>query len=221
MPGDFARHIDHTLLTATGTTEDVRRLCREARDLAMAAVCIFPCHVALAREILRETRVQVATVLAFPFGATFTEVKAAEVRTAAAQGADEADIVMNISLIKSGSDAAVEAEMQYLADLARKLGVLTKFIMETGSLNENEKVRICRIANRVRPDFMKTSTGFGHAGATVDDVKLLRTSLLPEIQIKASGGIRSYVEALALLKAGASRVGTSSGVAIVEESRKL
>ena len=111
--------------------------------------------------------------------------------------------------------------MQYLADLARKLGVLTKFIMETGALNENEKVRICRIANRVRPDFMKTSTGIVHTGATVDDVKLMRTSLLPEIQIKASGGIRSYVEALALLKAGASRIGTSSGVAIVEESRKL
>ena len=127
--------IDHTLLTANATTADVSRLCTEARDFAMAAVCIFPCHVALAREILRSTRVKIATVIAFPFGVTFTEVKAAEMRAAAAQGADEADIVMNISLLKSGNNAAVETEMQYLADLARKLGVVTKFIMETGYLN--------------------------------------------------------------------------------------
>lgn len=221
MPGDFARHLDHTLLKATGTTADVTRLCKEARDYAMAAVCIFPCHVPLAREILRETRVKIATVVAFPFGATFTDIKVAEMRAAASQGADEADFVINISLLKSGNDAAVETEMQHLTDSARNLGVQTKFIIEAGALSQDEKLRICKIANRVRPDFMKTSTGYGPSGATVQDVRLMRDALLPEIQIKAAGGIRTYNEALALLRAGASRIGTSSGVAMVEESRKL
>ena len=219
-PVDFGRHIDHTLLRPTGTTTDVSRLCTEARDYAMAAVCVFPSHVSLAREILRNTRVKVATVIAFPFGATYTEVKAAEMRTAASMGANEADIVINISLLKSGADTAVEAEMQYLTGVARGLGVATKFIMETGCLSNDEKVRVCAIANRVRPNFMKTSTGYGPSGATIDDVALMRASLLPEIQIKAAGGIRSLDDALKLMKAGASRIGTSSGVAIVEESRK-
>jgi deoxyribose-phosphate aldolase len=221
MPGDFGRHIDHTLLRPTGTTSDVSSLCRDARDYAMSAVCIFPSHVSLAREILRSTRVKVATVIAFPFGVTYTEIKAAEMRTAASMGADEADIVINLSLLKSGADAAVEAEMQYLTGIARGLGVTTKFIMETGCLSNDEKVRVCKIANRVRPNFMKTSTGYGPSGATVEDVALMRATLLPEIQIKAAGGIRSHREAVMLLQAGASRIGTSSGVAIVEESRKL
>jgi len=220
MPADFGRHIDHTLLRPTATTADVSRLCKEARDYDMAAVCVFPSHVSLARESLRNTHVKVATVIAFPFGVTYSEVKAAEMRTAASMGANEADIVMNISLLKSGADAAVEAEMQYLTGIARGLGVATKFIMETGCLSNDEKIRICTIANRVRPNFMKTSTGYGPAGATVEDVTLMRATLLPAIQIKASGGIRSYSEAMALLQAGASRIGTSAGVAIVEESRK-
>jgi deoxyribose-phosphate aldolase len=221
MPSDFGRHIDHTLLRSTGTTSDVSRLCREARDYDMAAVCVFPSHVSMAREILRNTRIKVATVIAFPFGVTYSEVKAVEMRTAASMGANEADIVINISLLKSGADAAVEAEMQYLTGIARGLGIATKFIMETGCLTNDEKLRVCAIANRVRPNFMKTSTGFGPSGATVEDVALMRATLLPEIQIKAAGGIRSHSEVLALLQAGASRIGTSSGVAIVEESRKL
>lgn len=221
MPGDFGRHLDHTLLRPTATTADVTRLCAEARQHAMAAVCVFPCHVSVARDALRGSRVNIATVVAFPFGATFTEVKLAEMRAAASQGADEADIVINISLLKSLDEAGVETEMQYLNDAARGLGVAVKFIIETGYLTSDEKGRVCRIANRVRPAFMKTSTGYGPSGATVEDVKLMRASLLPEIQIKAAGGIRSYSEALALLQAGASRIGTSSGVAIVEESRKL
>ena len=221
MSNDFGRYIDHTLLRPTATVDDVRRLCREARDHAMAAVCLFPHYVPLAREILRNTRIKIATVIAFPFGVTFTEIKAAEMRAAAARGADEADFVINIAQLKSGDDAAVETEMQFLANASRGLGVLSKFIIETGYLNDDEKLRVCRIANRVRPDFMKTSTGYGPAGARVEDVKLMRTALLPEIQIKASGGIRSHREALALLQAGASRIGTSSGVVIVEESRKV
>jgi deoxyribose-phosphate aldolase len=221
MPNDFGRYIDHTLLRPTATADDVRRLCKEARDYAMAAVCVFPYYVPLAREILRNTRVKIATVIAFPFGVTFTEVKAAEMRASAAKGADEADFVINISLLKSRDDAAVEAEMQYLSDACRTLGVVSKFIIETGSLTNDEKLRACKIANRVRPDFVKTSTGYGASGATAEDVKLLRSVLLPEIQIKASGGIRSHREALALVQAGASRIGTSSGIVILEESRKV
>jgi deoxyribose-phosphate aldolase len=221
MPADFGRHIDHTLLRPTATTSEVSRLCKEARDYGMAAVCIFPGHVRLAREILKTTRVKIATVIAFPFGVTFTDIKMAEMRQAAGSGADEMDIVINISLLKSGEDTAVEAEMQQLTTVARTLGVATKVIIETGYLTDDEKVRVCKIANRVRPDFMKTSTGYGPSGATVEDVTLMRTTLLPEIQIKAAGGVRSHNDALVLLKAGASRIGTSSGVAIVEESRKL
>ena len=220
MPADFGRHIDHTLLHPTGTSSDATRLCREARDYGMAAVCLFPSHVSLAREVLRNTRVKLATVIAFPFGVTFADIKASEMRTAASLGADEVDIVINISLLKSGNDRAVEAEMQQLTTIARGLGVITKFIMETAYLTDEEKVRVCRMANRVRPDFMKTSTGYGPSGATVEDVVMMRNNLLPEIQIKAAGGIRSHKDAAALIRAGASRIGTSSGVAIVEESRK-
>jgi len=221
MPADFGRHIDHTLLRPTGTISEATRLCTEARDYGMAAVCVFPTHVALAREILRDTRVKVATVIAFPFGVTLTDAKVSEMRAAASLGADEADIVINISLLKSGDNAGVESEMQQLTAMARGLGVVTKFIMEMAYLTTEEKVRVFKMANRVRPNFMKTSTGYGPSGATVEDVAMMRESLLPEIQIKAAGGVRSHREALALIRAGASRIGTSSGVAIVEESRKL
>jgi deoxyribose-phosphate aldolase len=186
----------------------------------MAAVCVFPSHVSGARDALRNTRVKIATVIAFPFGVTFTEVKEAELRTAAARGADEADFVINIAALKSGDASSVETEMQSLTDTARGLGVVSKFIIETAYLGHEEKLLACKIANRVRPDFMKTSTGYAPAGATVEDVKLMRANLLPEIQIKAAGGIRTYKDARALLEAGATRLGTSSGIAIVEEARK-
>ena len=220
MPADFGRHIDHTLLRPIATPPDVSRLCSEARDYGMAAVCVFPSHVSLAREILRETSVKVATVIAFPFGATVTDVKALEMKTVASRGAQELDIVSNISCLKSGDDTAVDSEMHELTRLARSLGVITKFIIETGYLTDEEKLRVCTIANRVRPDFLKTSTGYGPSGATVEDVGLMRRSLLPEIQIKAASGIRSFDQAWALIQAGASRIGTSSGTAIVEEARK-
>jgi deoxyribose-phosphate aldolase len=220
MPSDFGRYLDHTLLRPTGTASDVRQLCAEAAAHAMAAVCVFPSHVAGAREALRNTRVKIATVIAFPFGVTFTEVKEAELRTAAARGADEADFVINIAALKSGDASSVETEMQSLTDMARGLGVVSKFIIETAYLGHEEKLLACKIANRVRPDFMKTSTGYAPAGATVEDVKLMRANLLPEIQIKAAGGIRTYKDARALLEAGATRLGTSSGIAIVEEARK-
>ena len=221
MKSDFGRHIDHTLLRPIATTTDIRRLCTEAIEYGMAAVCVFPSYVPMAREILKESRVKIATVIAFPFGVTYTEIKEAEMRASAARGADETDFVINIAALKSGDDRAIEQEMEYLTSKARTIGVRTKFIIETAYLTDDEKVRVCKVANRVKPDFMKTSTGYGPSGATVEDVRMMRSSLLPEIQIKAAGGIRSYAEALQLLQAGASRLGTSSGIKIIEEASKL
>jgi|SRR5947209_17264317 len=221
MKSDFGRHIDHTLLRPIATTTDIRRLCTEAIEYGMAAVCVFPSYVPMAREILKESRVKIATVIAFPFGVTYTEIKEAEMRASAARGADEMDFVINIAALKSGDDRAIEKEMEYLTSKARTIGVRTKFIIETAYLTDDEKVRVCKVANRVKPDFMKTSTGYGPSGATVEDVRMMRSSLLPEIQIKAAGGIRSYAEALQLLQAGASRLGTSSGIKIIEEASKL
>ena len=129
------------------------------------------------------------------------------------------DFVINIAALKSGEDRAVEQEMEYLTAKARTIGVRTKFIIETAYLTDDEKVRVCKVANRIKPDFMKTSTGYGPSGATVEDVRLMRSNLLPEIQIKAAGGIRSYAEAAQLLQAGATRLGTSSGITIIEEAR--
>jgi len=220
MRSDFGRYIDHTLLRPIGTTNDIRRLCTEAIEHGMAAVCIFPSYVPMARDLLQGSRVKIATVIAFPFGVTFTEIKEAEMRSSAARGADEMDFVINIAALKSGDDKAVEQEMQHLTEKARTIGVHTKFIIETAYLTDDEKVRVCKIANRVRPDFMKTSTGYGPSGANVEDVRLMRSNLLPEIQIKAAGGIRSYAEAQQLLQAGASRLGTSSGIQIIEEASR-
>lgn len=220
MGSDFGRHIDHTLLRPVGTSADIRRLCTEAMEYGMAAVCIFPSYIPLARDVLKGSRVKIASVIAFPFGVTFTEIKEREMRVCAANGADEADFVINIAALKSGDDKSVEQEMQYLTEKARGLGVCSKFIIEAAYLTEDEKVRTCKIANRVRPDFMKTSTGYGPSGATVEDVRLMRTNLLPEIQVKAAGGIRSYGEALQMLQAGASRLGTSNGIRILDEAKR-
>src|SRR5437870_11624791 len=221
MKSDFGRHIDHTLLRPIATTTDIRRLCTEAIEYGMAAVCVFPSYVPMAREILKESRVKIATLIAFPFGVTYTELQAADMRTSAARGADEMDFVINIAALKSGDDRAIEQEMEYLTSKARTIGVRTKFIIETAYLTDDEKVRVCKVANRVKPDFMKTSTGYGPSGATVEDVRMMRSSLLPEIQIKAAGGIRSYAEALQLLQAGASRLGSSSGIKSIEEASQL
>jgi deoxyribose-phosphate aldolase len=218
MKSDFGRHIDHTLLRPTGTTDDIRRLCGEAVEYGMAAVCVFPFYIPMARDLLKDTQVKIATVIAFPFGVTFTEAKEAEMRSSASRGAGEIDFVINIAALKSGEDKTVEQEMRHLTEKARTIGVHTKFIIETAYLTNDEKIRACRIANRVRPDFVKTSTGYAPSGATVEDVRLMRTNLLPEIRIKAAGGIRSYEEARQMLQAGASRIGTSSGIRIIEEA---
>src|SRR2546428_13769626 len=153
MKSDFGRYIDHTLLRPIGTTTDIRRLCTEAIEYGMAAVCIFPSYIPMAREILKDSRVKIATVIAFPFGVTFTEIKEAEMRASAALGGDEMDFVINIAVLKSGDDKSVEEEMQYLTAKARKLGVQTKFIIEAAYLTGEEKNPACKNAKRGRPGF--------------------------------------------------------------------
>jgi deoxyribose-phosphate aldolase len=153
------------LLRPIGTTNDIRKLCNEAIEYGMAAVCIFPSYIPLAREILKGSRVRIATVIAFPFGVTFTEIKEAEMRACAAKGGDEMDFVINIAALKSGDDKSIEHEMEYLTAKSRTLGVHTKYIIETAYLTDAEKILACKIANRVKPDFMKTSTGYGPSGA--------------------------------------------------------
>src|SRR4029077_11550529 len=152
MRSDFGRYIDHTLLRPIATTTDIRRLCTEAIEYGMAAVCIFTSYAPLAREILKDSRIRIAAVIAFPFGVTFTEIKEAEMRASAARGADEMDFVINIAALKSGDDKSIEDEMLYLTAKARTLGVHTKFIIETAYLTEDEKIRACKIGNRVKPD---------------------------------------------------------------------
>ncbi len=220
MKSDFGRYIDHTLLRPIGTTNDIRKLCTEAIEYGMAAICIFPSYIPMARDLLKGSRVKIATVIAFPFGVTFTEIKEAEMKACAAKGGDEMDFVINIAALKSGDEKSIEEEMEYLTAKSRTLGVHTKFIIETAYLTDQEKILACKIANRVKPDFMKTSTGYGPSGATIEDVRLMRAHLLPEIQIKAAGGIRSYAEAQQMLQAGATRLGTSSGIKIIEEAAR-
>ncbi|OAT80427.1 deoxyribose-phosphate aldolase [Desulfotomaculum copahuensis] len=214
----LAAMIDHTLLKPTAGTEDIRRLCIEAVRDGFAAVCVNPVHVATAARFLTGSPVAVCTVTGFPLGANTPETKAQEARQAASAGAAEVDMVLNIGALKDGDDALVEADIRGVvaAIKAVKQDGLVKVILETGYLTEEEKVRACRLAGQAGAHFVKTSTGFGPAGATAADVALLRRSIPAAMGVKAAGGIRTIDQALAMIAAGATRLGTSSGVAIVD-----
>ncbi len=213
--GDLARSIEHTLLGADAQESDVDRVCGEAARYGTLGVCLFPYYVGRARKLLENTEVRIGTVVAFPFGCTWTDTKEGEMLSAARLGADEIDCVINVSQLKSGNLGQVEEEMKRLKEVGRESGLTTKFIIETAYLTKDEKLEIIEIANRVRPDFIKTSTGFAPSGARRDDVELLRSLLLPEVGIKAAGGIRNYRQAFDLLEAGASRLGTSASIDIM------
>jgi deoxyribose-phosphate aldolase len=223
--GELAGTIDHTLLKPDAKEADARRLCEEAARHRFASVCIPPCYVRLAAKELHATDVKVATVVSFPFGNDTTVVKAAAVRDAIAGGASELDVVMNISKFLSGESSYVAEELttlsQEAAAAARDHGldrVGLKVIIETAYLTEEMKRLAVRIVAQSGADFVKTSTGFGPGGATVEDVALLREEAPEGLAVKASGGIRTLQDALAMLDAGASRLGASSGVAIVREA---
>ncbi len=205
--------IDHTLLRPETTAANIRQLAQEARAHEFCSVCILPAYVSLAAELLQESEVGVCTVIGFPLGATETQVKVIETDIAVEQGADEIDMVMNIGALKSGQSGIVKSDIAAVVDAAR--GRTVKAILETCLLSNDEKAAACRIAVAAGVDFVKTSTGFSHGGATTDDVRLLRESVGPDIGVKASGGIRDYQSAHDMVKAGANRLGTSASLIII------
>jgi deoxyribose-phosphate aldolase len=217
MPDSIARFIDSTNLRLDATDADLRALCADARQWQLKAVMLYPSGVALAREALAGSEVRIGTVIGFAHGRGPTGAKAAEIEAVVAAGAHEVDIVMNYGDLREGRTAAVAAELQTLGALARRLGALTKVIVETCYLDRAQKLAALTLCEEAGIDFIKTSTGFGSAGATVDDVKLWADQRRGAIKIKAAGGIKTLTHARALLAAGAERLGTSNGVALVQE----
>ncbi|MGB9803218.1 deoxyribose-phosphate aldolase [Desulfofundulus sp.] len=213
----LAAMIDHTLLKPTATTRDIQQLCAEAMREGFAAVCVNPAHVEYAAKILAGSTVAVCTVIGFPLGATTPSVKRKEAAEAIRNGAREVDMVLNIGALKEGNHDLVAADIRGVVEAVTALlpDGLVKVIIETGYLNHEEKITACRLVQQAGAHFVKTSTGFGPGGATVEDVQLLRENLTPEIGVKASGGIRTTGQALALIRAGASRLGTSAGPALL------
>jgi deoxyribose-phosphate aldolase len=209
--------IDHTLLKPDAARDDIRRLCDEARQFAFASVCINPYWVPVAVDALSYSTVRVCTVIGFPLGANATSTKLAEARLALQEGAREIDMVQNIGALRSGDLASVESEIRELAGLAHAHRALLKVILETCLLSDDEKRSACRLAANAQADFVKTSTGFAASGATVDDICLMRQAVGERIGVKASGGIRTLQALRQAVRAGANRIGTSSGVAILRE----
>ncbi|MFW6237764.1 MAG: deoxyribose-phosphate aldolase [Halanaerobiales bacterium] len=218
-PRDMAKMIDHTNLDPTGTVEDIKQLCQEAVDHEFASVCVFPIFVPLAEKLLRDSSVKVTTVIGFPFGASTTETKAYETRNAIKNGAQEVDVVMNLGAFKSEAYDLVINDIQAVVDATKTAGVtsdiIVKVIIETCYLDEDEIVRASEIIKEADADFVKTSTGFGPEGAREEDVSIIRKTVGRDIGVKASGGIENFEEALAMLDAGANRIGATRGVNIV------
>lgn len=208
------KYIDHTLLKPDASQEQIETLIEEAKKYDFASVCVNPTWVSFAAQALKATDVKVCTVIGFPLGANTPELKAFETSDAIQNGANEIDMVINIGALKSRNFDLVERDIRAVVEAAK--GTLVKVIIETCLLTDDEKVRACQIAQKAGADFVKTSTGFSTGGATVEDVALMRKTVGPDMGVKASGGARSYEDALAFIKAGATRIGASSGVAIME-----
>lgn len=215
VPSDLARFIDHTLLKPEATPADIDRLCDEALQYRFAAVCVNPVWVQRAARRLRGSDVGVASVVGFPLGAVHPRVKAQETRQALRDGAREIDMVINVGALKGGDHELVERDIRGVSDACREVGALNKVILETALLSDQEKVFASRLAKRAGAHFVKTSTGFGPAGATVFDVALMREAVGPDLGVKAAGGIRSADEAHEMISAGATRIGASAGVQMV------
>jgi deoxyribose-phosphate aldolase len=215
---NVAGYIDHTLLKSEATPQQVEKLCVEAREHRFKTVCVNSCHVPLCRRLVEGSGVGVCTVIGFPLGAALREAKAAEAEHAVRLGADELDMVMNVGWLKAGENRLVLADMRQVVDAAQ--GRPVKVIIETCLLTMEEKERATRLVVESGAAFVKTSTGFGSAGATVEDVALLRRVAGPDFGVKAAGGIRDFVAARQMIGAGATRIGTSAGVRIVQEAQQ-
>jgi deoxyribose-phosphate aldolase len=211
----MAACIDHTLLKPVATDEQIVRLCREALESNFAAVCVNPSYIRLAAGQLAQSPVKACGVVGFPLGANTTRIKAAEAELAVAEGAAEVDMVISVGALKSSRLVYVEDDIRQVVTAAG--GALVKVIIETCFLTDTEKVTACRMAMNAGAGFVKTSTGFGSGGATVADVRLMRSTVGSALGVKASGGVRTLADALAMLEAGASRIGTSSGMEILSQ----
>ncbi|MEH7093558.1 deoxyribose-phosphate aldolase [Neobacillus vireti] len=216
MTQNIVKMIDHTLLKADATREEIIKIIDEAKEYLFASVCINPTWVKTAAELLADTpEVKVCTVIGFPLGASTSETKAFETKNAIENGADEVDMVINIAALKDRQDELVEKDILAVVEAA-KGKALVKVIIETCLLTNEEKVRACELAVKAGADFVKTSTGFSTGGATVADIRLMRQTVGPDVGVKASGGVRSREDALAMVEAGATRIGASSGVSIAK-----
>ena len=214
----LARLIDHTLLKPDASREDIRKLCQEAVHFGFASVCINPWNVPLAAELVRGTKVKVCTVIGFPLGATLTHVKIYEAEEAIKLGAEEIDMVINIGALKSGQDDVVQSDIRGVVDAAHRGGAICKVIFETSLLTVEEKVRAALASKRAGADFVKTSTGFSTGGATAEDVAIMRAIVGSEIGVKASGGVRTFDDLKKMVCAGATRIGASASVKIMEQA---
>jgi deoxyribose-phosphate aldolase len=214
----LAKYIDHTLLKANATQEEIGKLCEEARKYMFASVCVNPAYVQLCAQILRSSGVRVCTVVGFPLGATTPTVKAIETRDAVANGADEIDMVINVGALKSGNYQMVLDDIKAVREACR--GKIQKVIIETAYLTREEKIKACLLSKEAGADFVKTSTGFGPSGATVEDIRLMRETVGPSMGVKAAGGIRTTEDAKKMVEAGATRIGASASISIVTEKGK-
>lgn len=217
----LANMVDHTLLKADATKERFQQLCKEADEYGFKMVAINSYPVAMCREFLKDSKVHVGAAIGFPLGQTTIETKVFEVQDAIKNGADEIDYVINIGKLKDGDNEYIREEMKAIVNASREGGILSKVILENCYLTDAEKVTVCEIAKEVKPDFVKTSTGFGTGGATFEDVALMKKVVGDEVKVKAAGGIRDLETALKMVEAGAERLGTSSGIKIVEEYKNL
>ncbi|WP_223591314.1 deoxyribose-phosphate aldolase [Neobacillus bataviensis] len=214
MANNVAAMIDHTLLKPEATRNQIETLCQEARENEFFSVCVNPTWVSTAKELLQGSAVKVCTVIGFPLGASTPETKAFETKNAIDHGADEVDMVINIGALKDKNDELVESDIRAVVD-ATKGKALTKVIIETSLLSKDEKIRACELSVKAGADYVKTSTGFSTGGATFEDIALMRKTVGPDIGVKASGGVRSTEDAQMMIEAGATRIGASSSVAII------
>ena len=212
----LAAMIDHTLLKPEATPAEIKKLCEEAKQYGFATVCINSCYVSLAAKLLKGSKVKPIAVIGFPLGAMSTAAKVFETKQAIKDGAREIDMVINIGWLKAGETKKTLEDIRSIVKACRKKPL--KVILETAKLNEAEKIQACKLSKKAGAAFVKTCTGFGGGGATVEDIRLMRATVGPKMGVKASGGIRSRADALQLIEAGATRLGTSGGVQIVSET---
>ncbi len=210
------QYIDHTLLKPESTEDEIKKICHEAMEYNFFSVCINPYYVREVKKILRDSQVKVCTVIGFPLGANTTEIKIAETKQALLDGAQEIDMVLNIGELKNKNLTFITNEIKSICEICHSKDAILKVIIETSLLDKDEKVMACKAVSNAGADFIKTSTGFSSAGASIEDVKLLNEKTSARVKVKASGGIRDQATAIAMIEAGASRLGMSSGVAIMQ-----